>query len=315
MNINNNRNKETSLIRKYKSQFFVLLLLVLISGCSSFSHLYPVGDFKILILSDIHITNSKSKDARLVKIVEDVNNGYFPGVEFVVTTGDNVSSVYDHYYPDSLDKSYNRLERFVEIMSKLETPKYFVPGNHEYKIDRERDSDAPYGKEEIDRMSNMWTDITGFQQYYSFSHKGWKFIVMNSMSGRYLERFFDDEQLEWLKNELNDNLPTVLFFHHPLETDQFRIWSGMKGMMVADEEPDFYNILENHQNQIKGIFVGHGHRWVHDRVFNNIEVYETASFGDDESSPYYIVGFDTETQTISVAQSPVKFVNEKVSTK
>ncbi len=310
-----NKMKEINLIRKYILQIFVLLHFVLIAGCGNFSHLYPEGDFKILVLSDIHITNSKSKDERLAKVVKDVNSGYFPGVDIVVTTGDNVSSVYDHYYPDSLDKSYNRLERFVEIMSKLETPKYFVPGNHEYKIEKERDSDAPYGKEEIERMSNIWTDITGLQPYYSFSHKGWKFIVMNSMSGRYLDRFFDDEQLKWLGNELEEDLPIVLFFHHPLETDGFRIWSKPSGKMDEDEEPEFYNTLQKYRDKIKGIFVGHGHRWVNDKIFDKIDVYETASFGDDESSPYYIVGFDNETQKISVAQSPVEFANEKVSEK
>ncbi|VAX29477.1 hypothetical protein MNBD_IGNAVI01-2273 [hydrothermal vent metagenome] len=291
----------------------IVLLLLFFTGCNTTSHVYPDGDFKILVISDIHITNSKSKDERLLKRIEKINNGKYPGVDFVVTTGDNVSSIYDHYYPDSLDKSYNRLERFVEIMSRLKAPKYFVLGNHEYKIDRERDSDAPYTKDEIVQLTKIWSDLTGFQPYYSFVHKGWKFIILNSMSGRYMNRFFDEDQLKWLEQELSDDLPTLLFFHHPLITDSFRIWCGLRGLMNVNIEPEFYMMLNKHKNQIKGIFVGHGHRWVHDKIFGTIEVYEAASFGDDESSPFYIVGFDNVTQTISVAQSPIEFVNTKVN--
>ncbi len=153
---------------KFKNKVTLLLLLVFLIGCSKFSHIYPEGDFQILVMSDIHIKNSKSRDERLAKMVDNINKGKFPGVEFVVTTGDNATSFYDNYYPDSLDKSYNRLGRFVYIMSKLNIPKYFAVGNHEYKIESDRDSDAPYDKEEIEKLTKMWTDVTGFQPYYSF---------------------------------------------------------------------------------------------------------------------------------------------------
>ncbi len=285
----------------------LLLFILLTVGCSKFSNVYPNGDFKILILSDIHIKNSASRDTHLANMVKDINDKKYPGVEFVVTTGDNATSFYDNYYPDSLGKRYNRLGRFVEIMSKLNVPNYFAIGNHDYKIESNRDSDAPYNKGEIEKLNKMWTDITGFHPYYSFIHKEWKFIVLNSMSGRYMNRFFDEDQLKWLQKELKDEKHTLLFFHHPLTTDHFKIWGGPSGMITVNREPKFYAILERHKNKIKGIFVGHGHLWVNDKLFNKIKVYETASFGDDESSPYYVVGFDNKNYSISVARSPLEF--------
>jgi len=43
--------------------------------------------------------------------------------------------------------------------------------------------------------------------------------------------------------------------------------------------------LSRYKDVIKGIFVGHGHMWVYDKLFDSIDVYETDSFGDNGCSP------------------------------
>ena len=281
-----------------------IFIASIIVGCEN-SDEYPKGDFYAVIVSDTHVSQDESKIERLNKLSGMINTDVLPKVEFVVNTGDVVSRVYGDYRHTDPDSNDNRLRRAVVAFSKFEVPSYFVMGNHDYKIGPDRDSDTYFPEDEIKIMEGIWKRETGFQPYYSFDHMGWRFIILNSMRGRYLERHFDDQQLHWLKATLSGNRPTILFFHHPMETDNFTFWAHPKDMITEDNEPEFYNLLNEQKNNIKGIFVGHGHRWIDDILFDEIPVYETNSFGDEEELMYYVVGFDTLTQTISVAKNVV----------
>ncbi len=63
--------------------------------------------------------------------------------------------------------------------------------------------------------------------------------------------------------------------------------------------------MEKYKHIVKGIFVGHGHRWVKDTLFDVINVYETNSFGDEDELMYYVVGFDSLKKEIAVAKNVV----------
>ena len=284
----------------------VVVICLIACSCDQISNIYPDGDSKILVLSDIHITNSESKDKRLTTLIDEINKEKYPDVEMVITCGDNVSSVYDRYTPDSSYSGYNRLQRFMDLITQLKKPYLLTMGNHEFKIEKARDSDAPYEKSELLEMEGIWQTTTGFKPYYSKSFNKWKFIVLNSMDLRHLNRRFGKDQLEWLENELKDNQPTLIFFHHPIRTDNFRIWDHPAEISDKDEEPGFYSIMESNKQIIKGIFVGHGHSWVQDVLFDEIKVFETASFGDDEESPFLIIGLNHKKKKISVGRSPFK---------
>jgi 3',5'-cyclic AMP phosphodiesterase CpdA len=281
-----------------------IIFAIFTVGCNTNVE-YPDGDFYAVIISDTHISRDESKIERLNKLSEMINNNVLPNVQFVINTGDVVSRVYGDYRYNNPDSSDNRLRRAVDTFNQIEVPWYFAMGNHDYKIGPDRDSDTYFPKSEIDSMEVIWSRETGFKPYYSFAHKGWQFIVLNSMRGRYLHRHFDEEQMSWLKNQLSNNKPTVLFFHHPMETDNFILWAHPKDLITKENEPQFYKILNEHKMNIKAVFVGHGHRWVEDKQFNIIKVFETNSFGDEEELMYYVVGFDSLTSTISVAKNVV----------
>jgi hypothetical protein len=125
------------------------------------------------------------------------------------------------------------------------------------------------------------------------------------MRGKDINRAFDETQLNWFENELINSDKAVLFFHHPIETDHFRFWCKPKDLIDEDLEPRFFELLRRHRQIVKGIFVGHGHRWVHDTLFETIEVYETDSFGDASEPVYYVVGFDQDKQRLNIAQNAV----------
>ncbi|MFA3782228.1 metallophosphoesterase [Melioribacteraceae bacterium 4301-Me] len=244
--------------------------------------------FSFIVISDVHISSDTIRDAKLKQFIGEVNNKIYGNACFIVFTGDNVSSYFaDRNKPN--DVSNNRSLKFISIVSKLNIPYYIALGNHDYKIDRDKDSDAPFSQHEIDTMEILWENSASLKPFYSFVYDGWKFIILNSMRGRYLNRFFDDVQMKMLKKELSDGKPAFLFFHHPIKTDHFRIWCKPKDLITEEKEPEFFSILREYKNQVKGIFVGHGHMWNDDILFNKVKVYETTTFGEKKPIAGYLI--------------------------
>jgi predicted phosphodiesterase len=278
----------------------VALMLPFLSGCGA--DCPPAGDFFAMVIADTHISNDVAKTERFEGFLRSVEGGAYPGVELVLIVGDVVSSVHDRYHPEAPDAGYNRLAVVAGILERLTLPVHLVMGNHDYKIERDRDSDTYFGLPELQFMEQIWTRHTGYPPYYSAMRHGWKFIVLNSMRGRYLNRHFDDEQLQWLESELSDDRPVILAFHHPLETDNFRIWCKPGHLVTRKKEPRLYSLLQAHKQKIKAIFVGHGHRFVSDRLFGTIGVHEVASFGDRQDSPFLMVGLSLEGERVEVSR-------------
>jgi len=283
-------------------QILAALLNLVAGGCGKIGVGPPSGDFHALVVSDTHISSDETKIDRLEDLNMRVNQGSIPGICMVIHTGDVVSSVYKTVEGIKSRDRNNRLARAVQVFSQLDVSFYWVMGNHDYKIDSDRDSDAPFQKEELMKLEQIWKNMTDFDPYYAVFYRGWKFIFLNSMRGCYRERNFDEDQLAWLDKELSERIPAVLFFHHPLKTDHFRLWEWSSRLIEPETETDFYGILNKYQARIKGIFIGHEHHFMADTLFDTIPVYETASFADDESGPYIIVGFNDSEKSIQVAK-------------
>ncbi|MDZ7721773.1 MAG: metallophosphoesterase [candidate division KSB1 bacterium] len=225
-------------------------------------------DYSLLILSDIHISNDETKDQRLIDMISAVNDGMFENLDMLVITGDAVSSF--QRFRDKVGLPGNqRAEKFLKIINRIEIPWHIALGNHDYKIDSDRDSDALFSFQDIDTMEVLWHELADIEPYYAIEHKGWNLLFLNSMRGRYLDRFFDDQQMQWLKNELQKGLPVLLFIHHPVKTDHIKIRNKPKDLISPKIEPEFFSLVDAHKEQIKGIFVGHVHRWMKDELFAN----------------------------------------------
>jgi len=283
-------------------QIILLISLVLTSSysCRENGAKYPHGDFYVMVISDVHISRDEDKDTRLNILIEQLNSDFYPKTECLVLTGDVVSKVYSDKKDVVHLESSNNLAKLMGMLNELTIPFYLLMGNHDYKIDGNKDSDAPFSKSEIDTMEIIWKHYTGLEPYYSITINDWKLIMLNSMRGRYLERSFDDQQLKWLEKEISSNQSSILFFHHPIETDHFNIWGKPKDLITKEKEPQFFSICEKYKDKIKGIFVGHGHRWIEDTLNEIIPVYETESFGENDGIPFYLVGIDTLKHKVNV---------------
>lgn len=268
-----------------------------------------------IVVSDVHTSNDRSKMEKMDWLVSSINGGEYDKVDFLVIIGDCVSSFLENRELDHNDPVNNRVLKLMNVLDKSDKPVYLVMGNHEYKIDKQRDSDGAFSRSEVDTIEAMWKRYTGFDPYYSFHEGGMKFIVLNSMRGRPDDRLFDDDQIDWFEKELGTSEPSVLLFHHPVKTNHPRIWARKKDMVREETEPEFMALSHEYSKQIMGVFVGHGHRWVKDKLHKGIPVYETASFGDKPKVVGYLVGIDPKNniekiEKIFRAKSEVKTSTE-----
>jgi 3',5'-cyclic AMP phosphodiesterase CpdA len=144
---------------------------------------------------------------------------------------------------------------FEDTSKRLAAPVHYVIGNHDVCG---TGSGTRYGKA-------MFEDRIG-KRYYSFAHKGWKFIALDSIHTADAPNGFigkiDDEQLSWLKNELAatpKTQPLVVMTHIPLATSflQFSDLPVTPEMLVVTNSRDVLNVLFPYN--LKAVLQGHTH--------------------------------------------------------
>jgi 3',5'-cyclic-AMP phosphodiesterase len=137
--------------------------------------------------------------------------------DFAICGGDLVYDVLavGRTRADVLFDLYQRTE------DRLKVPLHHTIGNHDLFGVLTKSGVAPtdpgYGKK-------MYEDRIGGRTYYSFDHKGYHFIVLDSISptpDRFWEGRIDDAQLHWLSDDLGRieaQAPVVVITHVPLIT-------------------------------------------------------------------------------------------------
>jgi hypothetical protein len=235
-----------------------------------------------MVISDTHVTTKSGMDAERIRtLVEQLNAGKHPSVKLLLLSGDNVDTMWDKYNAADPSKGDLRLANFMDALSGLKpaaAKAYPVPGNHDYKYDDVKKAET---EPQVLELEKLWRKTTGHAPYYSLEYRGFLFIALNNYRGRRMGagHYFDQEQMNWFEKELLRGLPTVLYFHYPIKTDHERFWTLDKSNIVPRSQTRFYNAVAKRKDQIKAIFVGHGHLWIKDTLFSTIPVFETSSFG------------------------------------
>jgi len=133
--------------------------------------------------------------------------------DFAVSGGDLAfdTMAVDRPKADSLYSLYK------ETVKHLEVPVHNVIGNHDvFGLSPKsgvKTTDDKYGKA-------LYEDLFG-KRYYSFDHKGWHFIAVDSIGvtpEREYYGFIDPEQLAWLQSDLEKTgteTPVVIITHIP----------------------------------------------------------------------------------------------------
>ena len=186
----------------------MLFGFLLITGCAREKK--DIDSFSVAFLTDIHIQPEANAVKGFSQALDTVNK---LSPEFIITGGDLIM--------DALDQSFGRADSlynlYMEVIKKSKSAVYNTLGNHEiYGIYKNSGADTAheeYGEKMFEKRLG--------KSYYSFNHKGWKFMIINSVEdtrqGQYVGQV-DANQILWIRSELKNTDPTtpiVLSTHIP----------------------------------------------------------------------------------------------------
>ncbi len=192
---------------------------------------------RVIQLTDIHLFATSNQSlmgittrASLLPIVEQISQ-LQPLPDILLLTGDL-----------SQDGSPESYDQIIELLSPLNIPIYWLPGNHDCVDVMERSLIAP-----------------PFIADKSFVRNGWRFLLLNSQILGEVPGYLSDATLEWLQQQLtaNPELPTTIAFHHPplsLNTE----WLDSSALQNPNA---LFQIVDQHP-QVKLVLFGHIHQEV-----------------------------------------------------
>ena len=217
---------------KLVNVIFIVLFSVVLSNCSK----KEIRTVKIGMCSDIHVATMHDSKERLTAFIDSMK---IAKPDFIIELGD-------------LEMPKTDYQPFFDIWNSFSGSKYHVIGNHEM--------DGGVTLEEAIAYRKMKSS------YYSFSKKGFKFIVLDGNDKKLAEQkgyrsFMGKKQLTWLKNELSrTEEPVVIFSHQGIGSDP-----NTPGERYSIENSiEVRQLFENHNKTAKGnrvvaCFNGHTH--------------------------------------------------------
>ncbi len=299
----------------------------------------PGGSGEVLrlaVITDMHLKPDAdhSNNQTMAETIE-ILNAMEPPVELVLLTGDLIDELPSDEPADYEGTSDTALHRAEELLADLQVPWLAALGNHDYYISgggilNDLTDDLPAREE-------LLLDHLGLPGLW-FRHdlRGVAFYGLNTMqphpdAGWNPEGVgsFGPDQVTWLEQQLSDGAPAVLFFHHALALDNavtagfsagmpFEVpraeggYAKYEGTEYEGWTDPIYAVLEQHADQILGVFVGHGHWFVHDE-FHGFPVMMTDSTGNsvlqttvgegDDAQPmrYHVVEIDLDAVDLFIA--------------
>lgn len=215
----------------------------------------PAKDFTFVHFTDTHI-QPELKAASGCKDCFAAINRLRP--DFALSGGDLVF--------DSNETTPRRaadlFDLYAETVKRLEAKVHTVPGNHDVVGLSTKSgiaaTDPMYGK-------RTFEDRIG-KRYSSFDHKGWHFILLDSIGITPARTFIgqiDDEQIAWLKSDvahLAASTPIVVLTHIPLVSAVMQIvpdpWKEPSTYLVTNAQ-QVLEILRPYN--LKAVLQGHTH--------------------------------------------------------
>ncbi len=212
--------------------------------------------FRFLHVTDLHLQPELGAPDAVSKMVKKIL-ALETRPDFVLLGGDHVMDV-NICSPERANLQFKLL---AEALKPLEMPLYSTIGNHDiYGWDAKSPAsalDPLYGK-------RMFAEKFGKRpEYYSFDHKGWHFIVLDSISakGKGWHGRIEDDQLTWLKSDLPKDRPSVVLTHVPIFTMCMQYLSGTLApgsdtLQVANGK-EVWEVLRG--GNVKAVLQGHTH--------------------------------------------------------
>ena len=239
-------------MKKFLHLAFILLLSL--SFFAAIKAQEPKPHLHFVQLSDTHLQKGIAKDAeRLLgsseKLLKDAVNqiNEIKDLDFVLSTGDNVD------VPEE-----KLLDKYIEITMSSKYPFYVLLGNHDVSVN------GGLGKKGYIKKFNKLENATSFTNemtYYSFSpNEKFKIICIDGTTEEVITAHgqIDDDQLDWLKNELEDSKEkgqfVIIALHFPL----LEPYKSNSHFFLEPDRSKFLDLVNSYKNVI-GVFTGHYH--------------------------------------------------------
>lgn len=173
--------------------------------------------FRIVHVTDMHIFPAPKVEEGMNALVNEIN-ALSEKPDFILNTGDNVMDSLKRSKED-VQKQWDAWQKYFR--DKIKFPLYSCIGNHDVwgwgLTDKSVKDDPLYGK------SWALQKLELKKRYYSFDHKGWKFICLDSpyytgTNHAYTAKL-DEEQFAWLESELKStdvDTPICIVSHIPV---------------------------------------------------------------------------------------------------
>lgn len=216
--------------------------------------IFGQNDFSFVFLPDIHLNQDSAVEANFDLLVRQINNLH---PDFILTGGDMI------YTAKNVDeKKAKVLFDFMDYKFKgFKMPVYYTMGNHEIVgVLSESGMDITHpmwGK-------GMYDELYG-KRYYSFTHSGWKFFVLDGIKILEKERNYtqgvDSLQIEWLKNEListDKGTPLIISIHTPLINPH--AITDPQSRLISGNSESVLNLFREHN--LKIVLEGHTHLYM-----------------------------------------------------
>lgn len=242
-----------------KKIIFFGFVFVSFLGCISERSTKVKGEktsYSFVFMTDIHLQPEKNAIQGFHKAIDYVNE---IKPDFVIFGGDNIMDASAQTWTRS-DSLYSLLDSMQGFFNMLI---YTTIGNHDlfgvYEKSGDQTTHPEYGKMMYQKR------IT--ERYYSFEHKNWHYIVLDAINitnDRRYTGYIDEEQCEWLKNELNiigKQAPIVIITHIPLLSVEALVALGptkaFKDNSIVNNANEVRQLFKNHN--VKMVLQGHTH--------------------------------------------------------
>lgn len=216
--------------------------------------------FEFAFLTDIHIRYDRNAPEGFQMAIDAVNE---LDPDFVLTGGD---LIYDALR-GGRQESDSLFALYKSLVKGFNMPVYQCLGNHDLFAVYE---ESPEDESHPDYKYGMFERHMG-KSYYSFDHKGWHFIVLNSLEvtdDKNYKGWVNEHQMAWLEQDLNKveaETPIVVVTHIPLITT-WQFVNGGSGTRSVENSAEVFKLLEEHN--LKLVLQGHIH-WTESGLIND----------------------------------------------